>query len=66
LGKIAVGIKVGNERGEQISFGRALGRFLAKFILPLFTLMISMLWAGWDERKQALHDKLANTYVFYR
>jgi uncharacterized RDD family membrane protein YckC len=62
-GKMAVGIKVGNYNGEQISFANALGRYFAKFISAII-LCIGYLMAAWDEKKQALHDKLANTYVF--
>jgi uncharacterized RDD family membrane protein YckC len=64
FGKMAVGIKVGNILGERISFSNALGRYLAKIISTII-LCIGFMMAGWDEKKQALHDKLANTYVFY-
>lgn len=62
---MAVGIKDGDQNGEQLSLGNALGRYLAKLFLCIFTLTISLMWAGWDERKQALHDKVAATFVFY-
>ena len=64
LGKMGVGIKVGNSRGEQISFANAMGRYFAK-ILSALILCIGFMMAGWDSKKQALHDKLANTYVFH-
>jgi uncharacterized RDD family membrane protein YckC len=64
IGKMAVGIKVGDVNGNQISFLNAFGRFAAKLISS-FMLYIGFMMAGWDEKKQALHDKLANTYVFY-
>jgi uncharacterized RDD family membrane protein YckC len=64
IGKMAVGIKVGKEGGERISFGNAFGRYLAK-IVSTITLLIGFMMAGWDTKKQALHDKIANTYVFY-
>jgi uncharacterized RDD family membrane protein YckC len=64
LGKMAVGIKVGDENGEQISFGNALGRYLSK-ILSVLILFIGYMMVGWDEKKQGLHDKIAGTYVFY-
>jgi uncharacterized RDD family membrane protein YckC len=64
LGKMAVGIKVGKANGERISFANALGRYFAK-ILSALILFIGYMMAGWDDKKQALHDKLANTYVFY-
>jgi uncharacterized RDD family membrane protein YckC len=64
LGKKAVGIKVGNIHGERISFGHALGRFFAKIISGL-PLCVGYMMAGWDSKKQALHDRVVNTYVFY-
>jgi uncharacterized RDD family membrane protein YckC len=64
LGKMAVGIKVGNAQGEQLSFANALGRYFAK-IISAITLYIGFMMAGWDSKKQALHDKIAGTYVFY-
>jgi uncharacterized RDD family membrane protein YckC len=64
LGKMAVGIRVGNENGERLSFGNALGRYFSKIISGI-TLYIGYMMAGWDSKKQALHDKIAGTYVFY-
>jgi uncharacterized RDD family membrane protein YckC len=64
LGKMAVGIKVGNENGEKISFMNAVGRLLGKIVSALI-LYIGFMMAGWDAKKQALHDKMAGTYVFY-
>jgi uncharacterized RDD family membrane protein YckC len=65
LGKMAVGIKVGDQNGNRISVGQAAGRYFAK-ILSTIILFIGFMMAGWDDKKQALHDKLAGTYVFYR
>ena len=62
---MAVGIKVGNENGERISAGNAAGRFFGKILSGLI-LYIGYMMAGWDKKKQALHDKLAGTYVFYK
>lgn len=64
IGKMAVGVKVGNLRGEPISFGNAVGRYFAK-ILSTIILCIGFMMAGWDSKKQALHDRLADTYVYY-
>jgi uncharacterized RDD family membrane protein YckC len=64
LGKMAVGIKVGDEFGNRISVGKALGRYFSKIISGLI-LYIGYMMAGWDAKKQALHDKIAGTYVFY-
>ena len=63
-GKMAMGIKVGNLQGERISFLNALGRYFAKILSGLI-LYIGYIMAAWDPKKQALHDKLANTVVFY-
>jgi len=64
LGKMAVGIRVGDRNGEQLSYANALGRHLAKFLSAII-LLIGFLMVGWDEKNQGLHDKLADTYVFY-
>jgi uncharacterized RDD family membrane protein YckC len=63
LGKMAVGIKVGNENGERISFLRAVGRYFATFLSTIL-LFIGYLMVIWDERKQGLHDKIAGTCVY--
>jgi uncharacterized RDD family membrane protein YckC len=64
LGKMAVRIKVGNISGEQISFPNALGRYFGKILSGLI-LCIGFMMVGWDSKKQGLHDKLADTYVYY-
>lgn len=61
-GKMALGIKVIGEDGGRISFMNALGRYFAK-ILSAVILCIGYIMAAFDKRKQALHDKLAKTYV---
>ncbi|MBT1698703.1 RDD family protein [Fulvivirgaceae bacterium PWU4] len=64
LGKMAVGIKVGDENGGPITFMNALGRYLGKIVSALL-LCIGFLMVAWDEKKQGLHDKMAGTYVFH-
>lgn len=64
LGKMIVGIRVGDTKGERITVMNAIGRYFAK-ILSVVTLLIGFMMAGWDSKKQALHDKLADTYVYY-
>lgn len=64
LGKMAVGIKVGNEQGQRISPANALGRVASKILSGLI-LYIGYIMVGFDTRKQGLHDKLANTVVYY-
>lgn len=63
-GKMAVGIRVGKANGGRISFANALGRLLGK-MLSSFFFGIGFMMVGWDDKKQGIHDKLADTYVFY-
>lgn len=63
-GKRVLGIKVVDDRGRRIGFGRASGRFLGK-ILSGALLGIGYLMAGWTERKRALHDMVADTCVVF-
>lgn len=64
LGKMVVGVKVIDSNGERLTFGRATGRYFGK-ILSALILYIGYIMAGFDSRKQALHDKLADTFVVY-
>lgn len=65
LGKMAIGVIVIDENGNRISFGRGVGRLLSKILSGLI-LYIGFIMAGFDSRKQALHDKIANTLVIYK
>ncbi|HEX7906081.1 MAG TPA: RDD family protein [Chitinophagaceae bacterium] len=65
LGKKALGLKVITTDGQQISFGQATGRYFGK-ILSTVILFIGYLMMIWDEKKQTLHDKMANTLVVKR
>ena len=65
VGKIALGLKVTDEEGNRISFGRALSRTVAK-ILSALILFMGFVMAGFTDRKQALHDKIAHTLVVKR
>ena len=62
LGKRALGIKVIGTDGTRISFGRATARYFSK-ILSAIILFIGYLMMLWDDRKQTLHDKIADTLV---
>jgi uncharacterized RDD family membrane protein YckC len=62
LGKRALGIQVTDRQGNRIGFGRATGRYFGKIISGLI-FCIGFMMAGWTERKQALHDMLADTLV---
>jgi uncharacterized RDD family membrane protein YckC len=63
IGKLMLKIRVTNATGARIGFGRASGRYFAKFISGA-TLLIGYVMAGFTERKQALHDIIAGTLVF--
>ena len=62
IGKRICGLKVIDENGQRISFWRSLGRYLG-FIVSGLALGIGYLMCLWTERKQCLHDKLANCLV---
>jgi uncharacterized RDD family membrane protein YckC len=62
VGKMVFGLVVTDTRGARLSFLHATGRHFAKF-LSNFTLLIGYIIAGFTERKQALHDFVAGTYV---
>jgi len=62
LGKMALGIVVTDMKGNQISFGRASGRYFAKLVSNL-TLGVGFIIAGFTQQKQALHDILAGCLV---
>ena len=59
-----VGVRlVAVQDGAPPGVGRALVRFFGQYLLFVLTLGLSALWALWDRRAQALHDKLAGTRV---
>lgn len=62
IGKRVMGIIVESIDGHQLSIPQSIGRNAAK-LLSAMTLMIGFMMAGWTDRKQALHDKLAACYV---
>jgi len=62
LGKMAMGIVVIDINGNRISFVRANIRYWSK-ILSSFIFFIGYILAAFTEKKQALHDLIANTFV---
>jgi uncharacterized RDD family membrane protein YckC len=62
VGKIAIGLKVTDSVGQRLTFGRATGRHFGK-IISAITIGIGYMMAGWTEKKQALHDIMADTLV---
>lgn len=65
LGKMALGLIVTDLQGNRISFARATGRDLSKFISGMI-LGIGFFMAGFTEKKQALHDQVAGCLVVKR
>jgi uncharacterized RDD family membrane protein YckC len=62
VGKIALGVQVTDLEGNRISFGKALGRNVAK-ILSALIFYIGFIMAAFTQKKQALHDMIASTLV---
>lgn len=62
LGKKAMAIKVVNINSNSIGYGYALLRYIGKGI-SAFILGIGYLMAAFSETSQALHDKIASSYV---
>ena len=62
FGKYFMGLIVTGLDGEEIGFGQASGRYLAKYI-STFPLLAGFFIAPFTRRKQALHDMVAGTVV---
>jgi uncharacterized RDD family membrane protein YckC len=63
LGKMTLGLTVTDLQGRRITFGRATGRFFAKIITGLVPFGVGYMMAGFTDKKQALHDMIANCLV---
>lgn len=63
VGKMIFGIKVGDFEGKRISVGKALVRLFGKWLSGQI-LLIGYLMAFFTEKRQALHDFIAGTFVF--
>lgn len=70
IGKKALSIRViGQETGQPIGNGRALGRNAVRTlpgylpVIGLFWGLLDGLWMLWDKEKQTLHDKASKTVV---
>lgn len=62
VGKLAMGLRVTDDYGRRIGFGRATGRFFGKIISGMI-MDVGYMMAGFTERKQGLHDMMAKTLV---
>lgn len=61
-GKMALRIKVVNANLQRLTFAEAFNRNMAKFVTVLI-FGIGFIMVGFTPKKQALHDKIANTLV---
>ncbi|MBZ5491421.1 MAG: RDD family protein [Acidobacteriia bacterium] len=62
IGKRVLRLKVVDEAGNRIGFGRSTGRFFAKILSSIF-FYIGFIMIGFTDRKRGLHDMLAGTVV---
>ena len=62
IGKIAFGLTVTDTSFRRISFGRALGRYVAKIPSALI-LYLGFVMVGLTPQKRGLHDYIAGTLV---
>jgi uncharacterized RDD family membrane protein YckC len=65
LGKKLLGLYVTDLHGQRLTLSRATGRTLAKYLSSM-TLGIGYLLCGFTDRKQALHDVVAQCLVLRR
>ncbi len=65
VGKMVLGCVVTDLNGGRITFARATGRHFAKWISALL-LGFGFIMAAFTEKKQALHDLIAETLVVGR
>jgi len=62
-GKRLMGLLVVQTDGRRLRFGAAIRRWLGYYLSAI--LFLGFLWVLVDNRRQALHDKLAGTLVVY-
>lgn len=61
-GKLILGLRIVNSEGKYIGIPTASLRYIGK-ILSYTIIGIGHLFIVWEPKKQALHDKVANSYV---
>lgn len=62
VGQSVMKIRVLDCAGEKVTFGQASGRYFAG-LLSAMTMLIGYLMFFWTDKKQTLHDNLADTIV---
>ena len=63
LGKMLLGIRVQSIDGSTVGYGRSFIRALGYPLSMFFMTFLGFLWALWDKKNQAWHDKIAGTVV---
>jgi uncharacterized RDD family membrane protein YckC len=64
LGYRALGLKLVRTDGSQPGTGSAIARCLGLMMcLTMIPGVLGIMWMLWDDRKQALHDKMSDTLV---
>lgn len=66
LGKLALRLQVCNREGQRLTFRQAVIRNVCKIVFFKFTFGIAWLFPLWTQKKQALHDLVAQTLVIRR
>jgi len=66
LGKMALKIKVVDEKGNKINWGQAILREVVGKFISTIILLLGYIWVAFDAKKQGWHDKIAKTYVVYK
>jgi uncharacterized RDD family membrane protein YckC len=64
-GKMACKLKIVDESGGKIGYGRATGRFFAEILSGLIC-YIGYIMAAFDDEKRSLHDRICNTRVVHK
>lgn len=65
-GKMLFGLQVRDTKtGQFISVPRALLRYFS-YLISYLILCLGFIWAGFDQKKQGWHDKIAKTVVVKR
>jgi uncharacterized RDD family membrane protein YckC len=68
IGMMATGLRVTRSDGSQLTMGRAIGRALVLFLSVLtclIGLVVSAIMVAATQRKQAIHDLIADTIVIH-
>ncbi len=63
LGKMALGIRVVDERGQKAGFFKVLIRETIGKLVSGIVLLLGFIWILFDGKRQGWHDKIAATFV---